>query len=314
MVLSQLPSKTGNHININAHYSIKLADGQKWQLVAFDGIKEWVEKFASIMELESCISDEYHKMIFARGESCEEGYRDQLRELGSDIKKGLPLSGWKSHSLGALKVWRHQDIPDVICEIGFEQSHQLDIVRMLLSVAPIYEHAQNSGGLPLHAALVEREGIGILLAGRGGTGKTTCCHRIPPPWRALCDDETLIVCTDKKQYFVHPFPTWGNYFREGSVRTWNVREHFPLSAIFFLEQANIDEAIPIRQGRAAAFINQAATHVCRRGWVNLNQEKRRVLRKKLFENACDLAKTVPVYKLRVNLKGRFWERIEDVLK
>jgi hypothetical protein len=33
----------------------------------------------------------------------------------------------------------------------------------------------------------------------------------------------------------------------------------------------------------------------------------------LFNNACELAKAVPAYILRVSLEGRFWEEMEKVI-
>jgi hypothetical protein len=34
---------------------------------------------------------------------------------------------------------------------------------------------------------------------------------------------------------------------------------------------------------------------------------------KLFENATELAKAVPAFRLQVSLEGRFWEEMEKVL-
>jgi SynChlorMet cassette protein ScmC len=170
------------------------------------------------------------------------------------------------------------------------------------------------GGLPLHAALVERNGMGILLAGHGGAGKSTCCQRLPSSWHALCDDETLVVINEEKQYFAHPFPTWSDYLWKRSERTWNVQKYVPLSAIFLLEQSETDEAIRIGQGQGATFINTLATDVCRRNWRNLDRKEERAQRKQLFQNACELARAVPAFKLRFSLNGRFWEKIEEVLR
>lgn len=47
---------------------------------------------------------------------------------------------------------------------------------------------------------------------------------------------------------------------------------------------------------------------------NLNLKEEKVIRKKLFDNACQLAKAVPVFSLRVSLNGRFWENMEKVLE
>jgi SynChlorMet cassette protein ScmC len=80
-----------------------------------------------------------------------------------------------------------------------------------------------------------------------------------------------------------------------------------------LEKAETNEVISIGQGQAATFINQSATQVCQRSWINIDQQEERALREYLFSNACELAKEIRAYKLRINMNGRFWEKIEEVL-
>ena len=60
-------------------------------------------------------------------------------------------------------------------------------------------------------------------------------------------------------------------------------------------------------------MNQSAMQVFLRSCIHLDREKMRAFRKKLFENACELAYAIPTFKLRVGLDGRFWEKIEAVL-
>jgi SynChlorMet cassette protein ScmC len=184
---------------------------------------------------------------------------------------------------------------------------------MLLALYPIFERAQNSGGVPFHAALLERNGIAVLLVAPGSTGKSTCCIRLRSPWQPLCDDETLIVRDLEKRYLAHPFPTWSDYLMKRSTKTWNIEYHLPLSAIFFMEQAETEEVLPIGQGEAAAYIHHSAMQVCRRRLYHLNRRESKSLRLKLFDNACELSRAIPAFKLGVSLKGRFWEKIEAVL-
>lgn len=184
---------------------------------------------------------------------------------------------------------------------------------MRYSLYPIYQKAQDLGGLPFHAGLVESDGKGVLLAASRNIGKSTCCRRIPNPWDVLCDEEALVMRTDQEQYVAHPFPTWSDYLMKRSERTWDVQRYVPLSAIFFLERGETDEAIPIGQGEAAVQINNSVTQVLLRTHHYLDREEVKVSRKKLFDNGCDLAGAVPAFKLRVSLKGRFWEEIEEVL-
>ena len=265
------------------------------------------------MQLESSESNGYPKLIFIEKESHREGYREPVCRLDKDIRDALPEHGWEPHDTHAFRLWTHRDATDVICEISDEGDQRFRLLRMRLFLYPVYRRAQESGGLPFHAALVERDGRGVLLAAPSRTGKSTCCRRLVAPWFALGDDETLFVRDDKGRYFAHPFPTWSEYLGGRSQRTWNVERHVPLSAIFFLERGETDQSLPVGQGKAASFINESAAQVGQRTWIRLPREEKRRLRRKAFDNACELAKVIPAFKLRVSLNGRFWEEMEKVL-
>jgi SynChlorMet cassette protein ScmC len=265
------------------------------------------------MELKRCDRNGCPKLIFVRHEKGKGIWEEPNDRLDPTICEDLPRIGWKVRKFPAIQIWSHLDVPDVLCEIGHDKGYELDILRMLLGVYPIFERAQCSGGLPLHAGLVERNGNGILLAASGSIGKSTCCRRFRSPWKPLCDDESLVVRNDRKQYQVHPFPTWSDYLMKRSKQTWNVQYHLPLSAIFFLEQAEADEVVPMGLGEAAVYITQSAHQVYHTNWRKLTSEDVRALRKEIFQNSCELAKAVDAFKLRLSLKGRFWEKIEAVL-
>ena len=294
-------------------YLLQLADGQGWEIVAGRGVEPWVEKLASIMQLNTCVSNGYPKLVFMRKSLDRDWWRNPVSMLAPALAEDLPEKGWIAHDLRSLQLWSHDEAPDVICEMGDEEDHDLDIVRMWLALSPIYDRTVGAGGLPLHAATVERNGTGILLAAPGGTGKSTCCQRIPPPWKALCDDLTLMVVDTHMQYRVHPFPTWSNYLWKLLEGTWDVQHHLPLSALFFLEQGTTDEVIPVGQGQASVLITESATQVYQASLRNLVSEEERAIKEKIFENACALAGTMPAFRLRVSLEGRFWEEMERVL-
>lgn len=292
-------------LNTMNGYRLRLANGQEWYIISTKGLESWVEKLASIIGLDSGEPNGCPKLIFTQ--------RQPARRQDQNMLEDLHRRGWKSHDLRSLQVWSHDDIPDVICEFSTDTGHDLDMVRMWRALHPIYQRAQRSGGLPVHAALVECQGIGALLAAPRSTGKSTCCRRLPPPWQALCDDETLIVRDNNTRYLAHPFPTWSDYLRGNSTKRWNVQRSLPLSAIFFLEPAETDGVVSIGQGLATTHINQSAIQVCRRNWKSLDKYEERAYKLQLFENACELAKAVPTFKLRVSLNGRFWEEMENIL-
>jgi len=294
-------------------YRLRLANGQGWHIIATEGVQSWVEKLASIMELEPGNGKGYPRLIFIQNKKGKKTQQEPIVGLDPKIREDFPKSGWEARESHAIRIWSHHGTPDIFCEIGYGEGYARDIFEMLLAIYPIFERAQNWGALPLHAALLERNGIGVLLVASSDTGKTTCCSRLRSPWRPLCDDETLIVQNHQKRYLAHPFPTWSDYIFKRSNRTWNIEYHLPLSAIFFLEQSETDEVLAIGQGEAAVHINHSARQVCCRRLYYLGLQETKSMRTKLFENACEFAKVIPAFKLRVSLKGRFWEKIEAVL-
>ena len=102
----------------------------------------------------------------------------------------------------------------------------------------------------MHGALAEENGIGVILAAPGGTGKTTASDRLPAPWRSLCDDTTLVVRDSQGKYWGHPWPTWSRFLEGGPGGTWEVQEAVPLRGVFFLSQAPEDLTEPLGPGHA----------------------------------------------------------------
>jgi SynChlorMet cassette protein ScmC len=302
-------------------YDLLLADGQIWHLTASGDAACWLAEFARIMQLGASDKKGSGKVFFLRGP-----YAGRLEDLltGSDnVPADLPFGGWSRYK-SAVEVWYHENRQDYIINLGpkyvrqpggendiTEEQH--DVSQMSLSLFPFYWNSIDMGGLPFHAGLVDRDGLAVLLAASGGTGKSTCCRRIVPPWKALCDDEALITATKNGAYQVHPFPTWSDYIFERDRGTWNVDSHIPLSAIFFLEQSPEDGVAPMKDGIAASLIYRSSMQAYSRCLMGMEMDMIKQLRNKVFDNACVMAKTVPAYTLKVRIDGQFWEEIENVL-
>ena len=111
----------------------------------------------------------------------------------------------------------------------------------------------------------------------------------------------------------HPLPTWSDHLYQISENTWNVEQCVPLCAVFFLRRAELDEVIPLGQGMGAAYIQGSARQICDVSWRYLEAREQICLRRSLFHNSCELAKTVPTFILRFTSSGRFWEKIEETL-
>jgi len=293
-------------------YSLELENGDGWCLAGVKNAAAWVERLAAIMQLEPVGANSLPNIIF-----CETEDLSSVKDSFGD-KNGNPISlrggkGWFVYDLKTMLLWRHERIPDVIAEIRNNENYEIEIINMWNALQPIYQKAEEAGGLPLHAALLEFDGRGIIIAAPGDTGKSTCCQRVPSTWNPLGDDETLVVLDGKKGYRAHPFPTWGDYLNKRPGKTWNVQVSIPASAIFFLEQSGSDGAAPIEQARAAVLVNRSARQVSERFWGGLDGEEKKKLGLRLFDNACRLAKAVPAFILRASANGKFWEEIEKVL-
>jgi SynChlorMet cassette protein ScmC len=290
-------------------WSMRLADGQSWEFKAGDGAGKWLKNAARIMGLEKSNGECQRRVTFIQ------------RDPSSDVPPG-PVEKealeapeeWKIECFEMVAFFSKRDVPHLICELFAKEGSIDEITGMARALYPIFLQSQANRGLPLHAALLERKGKGIVIAAPSGTGKSTCCHRIPPPWNVLCDDQTLAVCDSAGRYFAHPFPTWSEFAKGRSDRSWNVQRYVPLAGIFILQQSKTDFLKELGQGEAAPLIYHSARHICQRNLNYLKPDELDFARKMLFENACQMTKSVPAYLLGASLTGRFWEQIENAME
>ena len=236
-------------------------------------------------------------------------------EQAGNLRKAIGGSRalWEHYDLGTCSTWFHSTSGDVICEIKDNSVYETQFMNMWYSTQAFFHRSVSGGGLPFHTGLAELNGQGILFAGPGNMGKSTCCRRLPDYWKPLCDDEALVVRDKKKEYRVHPFPTWSDYLWKRAENTWDVHYSVPLGAIFFIEQAETDEAKAVGPGEASILMRESATQVYRKFWRRLDKEDKRRLSLQLFSNACEMAKHIPAFRLSVTLDGKFWEEAEKAL-
>ncbi|MEK7400216.1 MAG: hypothetical protein AAB116_25000, partial [Candidatus Poribacteria bacterium] len=103
-------------------------------------------------------------------------------------------------------------------------------------------------------------------------------------------DETLVVLDSNKEYRAHPFPTWSDYLMKRASNTWDVQYSVPVSAIFFLERADNDEVTRLTASEASVLMMESASQVCVHTKTLYRQQPDLAeFRKKLFNNACNLA-------------------------
>jgi hypothetical protein len=270
-------------------FSLTLRPGLHWTICAADEASATiVTQMAKVMELPACTSaglptaDENPKRLVVIS-----GSHDRVPGSPEEVIFQMPdrQPGWKGLFGGQVQV-------------------SLALARAFLP----------QGGLLLHGTLAELMGQGALFGGASGVGKTTTSRRLPPPWRSLCDDTTLVTPDAQGRWWAHPWPTWSLCIEGGPSGSWNVSSAVPLAAIFLLKQASLDRVAPLRPGRAVARLVQAAEEASPlaaepQGGTRLVH----ALRLQRFDWLSVLARTVPAFTLELSLTGAFWQEIENTL-
>ncbi|OGD10742.1 MAG: SynChlorMet cassette protein ScmC [Candidatus Aminicenantes bacterium RBG_13_62_12] len=292
-----------------------------WRIAAAPELKDWIQQFARILGLSPWkeatgsvgIHDERKLFVFPDSETPDENPPPALFQ--SKLGGRLPPDGWNAARLSLSKMWRHPQAPAVILQVRAEGLGENGVLAMSEACLPFYIRVIETGGMPLHAALLSRDGGAVALAAPGSTGKSTCARRVPRPWRELGDDLGLITAenTDAGAFMAQPFPTWSDYIFKRSERTWAVETRLPLRAVFFLSQSGEDRAFRMGQGEAAINISQSGHQILSVPARSLPLPELRRLRAVLFDNACRLVLSLPVYRLEFSLTGSFWREIERLL-
>ncbi|MCP4177598.1 MAG: SynChlorMet cassette protein ScmC [bacterium] len=289
-------------------YLLSLSDGLTWEFKAAESMSTWLKDFSYIMQI-SKAPDDTHKAD------------KKLLFLALKNENKLPTSDcsddWNHFKQGAVyRVWSHSRKPETFIELNSDyiEHQEIKIINMSTSLKPIYRHyTLHNGGGPIHAALAELNGKGILIAAHGGTGKSTCSIRLPSYWTALSDDMSLIVTDADNNFRVHPMPTWSDHLWNKKLSTFNTPHSVPLKAIFFLEQSDIDEVIPIKNPQSSQKVFDSFKQVWESFWPKIEIDEKRTMVHKIFNNAFDIAVKTPCYKLKATLDGEFWKEIEKVI-
>ncbi|MBN2199965.1 MAG: SynChlorMet cassette protein ScmC [Candidatus Aminicenantes bacterium] len=291
-----------------------------WRIAAGPELEDWMTDFARILSLKRWTEDDSE-----RGED----QRTALFLPGPDRSSAefpdgaffftegarLPSKGWTATKLNNLVLWRHALAPAVIVQLKPEETEESRVAAMSEACLPFYFRVIETGGLPLHAAVLARKDKAVALAASGGTGKSTCARRAPHPWRALGDDLAVVTRADAGGSFfsVNPFPTWSNFFFKRGGGAWRVEERLPLSAIFFLAQSKEDNILRLGQGEAAVNLARSGHQILFGLTRKLPLPELRSLWTEIFDNACRMVRRFPVFLLETSLTGSFWKKIERVI-
>jgi len=297
--------ETGN----SCSYTLSLADGTAWAFTATDRASAWLHQFARIIGLRPGSENFSHKLIFSAIKDINAPAPPPA--LRTEDNRWQPFK-----NAGIYRLWRHKTLPEVHMELNAEflEHGEIKFINMWSALREVFRYVLAAGGTPMHAALAEIHDQGVLIAGPGDSGKSTCCRRLPDYWHSLCDDQALIVLNKNGRYKVHPLPTWSDHFGKDSFKSWQVERAAPLSAIFFLEQAERDEAVALqKQDQAILMVFEAAKEVWRPVWDKAGAKETIKQSSDLFHNAAEIAGSMPAYRLRATLHGKFWKEMERVL-
>jgi SynChlorMet cassette protein ScmC len=202
----------------------------------------------------------------------------------------------------------------VVCRLAAPTGRETEVARMRRIASRVAREAMGRGGLLFHGALAEFRGSGFVMAGPADVGKSTASRRLPPPWRSLCDDMTLVVRDSGGRLWAHPWPTWSRLLCGGPGDSWNVERAVPLRAVFFLSRSTADRLEPVNATQAVALVMESAEEFMREVLFELSDaDSARTRCGEALGAAKGLAAAVPAYSLRHSLDGRFWEEIERVL-
>lgn len=294
---------------MTAMRGFRLLDSQSWGIRPGNGTGAWADAFAGLLGFgpleglpDNTIRLERIPPESVTGDGCPRA------------PHGCDGAGWHVRRSPFLEVWRCPSVREVVC--GLHETADFLHVReqMRCTLFPVYDLTVRRGGLPLHGALVEHDGRGVLMVGRSGVGKSTACRRLPEGWNPLCDDLSLAVRVPGGGFAVHPLPTWSAVGANLEKRAWDVKRSIRLAAIFFLTQAAADEILPAGKAMATVILADAAMMIFESVRVREQSLEKKLLGGNVVANAAAMARSVPTYVLRLSLTGRFWEKIEEVLE
>jgi SynChlorMet cassette protein ScmC len=289
-------------------HNLVLADGSRWVIAAGDEeAASVVSQLGDAMQLR--VMDPPGAFGTSRTGAVEPPHHGIVRRL---------LVLVDGHNPEASPVTRHaglrgEDDGCVVCVLR-SFTHRDGLYIRLVDLSLIFARdAQTRGGVLLHGALAEEDGIGVILAAPGGTGKTTASDRLQAPWRSLCDDTTLVVRDSQGNYWAHPWPTWSRFLTGGAGGSWDVQNAVPLKGVFFLSQAVEDRVESVGAGHAVSLLVECAEQTSQLMARGLSEEETRALHLERFNNLCALARVVPTHVLHISLAGAFWQEMEQML-
>ncbi len=279
-----------------------------WRIYIDGSLAQWYAAFKSALHLKECAPPaiEYQKLFLHYGKNLASAPCSESDLCVKGVDWSILIHNWSEilrDQFQANQEWH--------CTISFSSTVG-GYYAMRFSLLPLYYACVQTGGLPFHAGLIEHSDTAVLLAARSGVGKSTACRRLPVGWRALCDDEALVLQHEQDGYQACPLPTWSALIEKG-INSWDMDRTGSLKRIFFLDKSDRDFATPLTPMQSATLYTKSADQVFSRYWPAMQPDDKRLLRSRIFSNACCLSRSLPGSVLHLTRYGDFWRIIEDVL-
>jgi SynChlorMet cassette protein ScmC len=291
-------------------YTLAFNSAHQWCVIDATKANAFVEEVADSLGLVTCARPFSPAVVLIESaHPCEESLpRAILTELN------LPYSGWHCCFCQHAQWW--------VCAAPSES-----VVGMLMPVRPggrtsqelkeiihgiffnVYRRLLYAGGIVLHAALLAHEGSASVIVAPSGTGKTTCCRRVPSPWQGLCDEEAVLIPSSSGKWHAHPMLNITDFTSRGIRAHHAIQRGFLLEGLYFLQQGASDSIDALGEAEAAGKMFRAASEVYirYRSWHCYDRPEYRL---RQFENTANLARSLPCYTLSATLTGNFWDKMK----
>jgi SynChlorMet cassette protein ScmC len=274
----------------------------------------WAKEFAQILGLKEDTRSYRYKIFFCTKQEAV----SKNQKYSAFFNENFQTHNNSSISFFGLEIRDHPSISTYLCllpRINKDDRRRFYIL-MRFALLPLYQETLRSGGLILHAALLHHPDIGgIALLAPGGTGKSTCAKRVPPPWSSYSDDLILIVRTNPSLYVAHPLPTWSLYILDSSsAPVWQLELHTGLRGLFFLQKSDTDMIKALPKPDSVQWIYESSMEVFKWFIEHMTKEDQINLKIMIFSNACNLVRQYPSFVLKTSLHGYFWAEIEKAFQ
>ena len=235
---------------------------------------------------------------------------DLPSELAACVQEDLPAHDWQVNGNDTTYLtWRHPDTHHAFwtesCKTLLPQPpFHLPLDLLLHDIVQL-------GGAIIHGGIAVYKNQGVILTAPPGGGKTTAFSTTPENWQLESDDAALVWPVAKDEFLVSPLPTWSvllgvNPQFERIVK-WQVGSSFPLAGVFFLDKASAIALTPQRPLDAVVPLYRALSEY---PTVIMSRAPYRVA---IFKAASALARTLPIWSLRLPREGNFWPLLEERL-